>query len=290
MSIVQSIMFERKQWKLPTIKKWLKDNDFKYYKNDKTTNYIRIRQVDPDNLKGYQFRAKKSKHGIIFIIAYKSKKKGGAVSAENLQNFYEQSYQDNPIENINGYIYDPELSHATAKTYYNPETKHAVITHRGTKGIMDWGNNLAYATGLYNYTDRYAQGKKAQEAVEKKYGKENISTLGHSQGAVLARKLGKNTKEIINLNPAYLGEVPAKNEYTVRSASDVVSAPYAPVSLINKKSTTIAPKSWFDPLGEHKPSILSRLDPRHLIGGFLQQKKFKKFENYLKHLGLSPAL
>jgi hypothetical protein len=278
MSLVQSILFDRKKWNLTNIKKWLKLNDFKYFKNDKTTNYIRIRQVDPNDLKGYQFRAKTTKEGIIFIIAYKSKKKGGAVSAENLQNFYEQSYQDNPTENINGYIYDPEISHATAKTYYNPETKHAVITHRGTKESSDWLNNLAYVSGLYNYTNRYKQGKKAQEEAEKKYGAENISTLGHSQGAVLSRKLGKNTKEIINLNPAYTTEIPHKNEYNIRSSSDIVSALYKPVSWLNKNSITVPSKSWFNVLGEHKPEILSRLDPHRMIGGFI-----------MSHIGQSPT-
>jgi predicted esterase len=32
------------------------------------------------------------------------------------------------------------------------------------------------------------------------YGKSNVSTLGHSQGAMIASEVGKKSKEIIKLN------------------------------------------------------------------------------------------
>ena len=205
-----------------------------------------------------------------------SKKTGGAVSAENLQHFLTQSYQDEPSEIIGDFVLDRNLSTPTAKVYTNPDTKQTIVAHRGTKGAWDWGNNLAYATGLYDYTDRYKQGKKVQEEAEKKYGAQNISTLGHSQGAVLSRKLGKNTKEIINVNPAYTLEVPKSNEYNVRSSADIVSKLYEPVqqlqdlfypSYSKKHNITIPAQSRLNILGEHKPSILSRLDPTRMIGG-----------------------
>jgi len=200
---------------------------------------------------------------------------GGAVAAKDLQQFIEQSYKEEPSPVIGNFVIDPDLSTYTTKVYTNPDTHQTVVAHRGTKGTWDWGNNLAYAMGLYDYTDRFKQGKDTQNKAESKYGKENISTIGHSQGAVLSRKLGQDTKEIINVNPAWVGEAPSSNEYNIRSSFDPVSAlfmPYAAIqSYLNPKFTqshniTIPSKSYIDPRGEHKANILSRIDPDTKIG------------------------
>lgn len=209
------------------------------------------------------------------FIRHQSKIIGGAVSAKNLQAFIEQSYKEEPSDVIGDFVIDPDLSTYTTKVYTNPETRQTIVAHRGTKGTWDWGNNLAYAMGLYDYTDRYKQGAETQKKAESKYGKENISTIGHSQGAVLSRKLGQDTKEIINVNPAWMGEIPSPNEYNIRSSFDPVSALFMPYSAIqsyvNPKFTqshniTIPSKSYFDPRTEHKAKILERVDPNLMIG------------------------
>jgi hypothetical protein len=187
--------------------------------------------------------------------------KGGKISIGNLKHFIDNSYSKKPKENIEGYVIDKAISNDIAKTYYNPETGHAVITHRGTSGAKDWANNLAYLTGLYKYTDRYKRGKKAQKQTEKKYGAKNVSTVGHSQGAVLARHLGENSKEIINLNPAYIAEKPKSNEYNIKSSTDVVSK----LKPIHKKDIEIQ-ATTSNPLTEHSTEILNRLDPNKVIG------------------------
>jgi hypothetical protein len=206
------------------------------------------------------------------------KKKGGAVSAKALKELVSASYSKNPEENIDGFVLDKSLSNETAKVYYNPHTGQATIVHRGTSGANDWLNNAAYATGLYNTTNRYKQGEATQKAVEDKYGAKNVSTIGHSQGAVLARKLGKNSKEIINLNPAYMGEQQGENEYNVNSSTDVVSSLLKPKETFNKyfypstyrknkeKNITIESKNPADVLTEHSSKILNRLDPNQMIG------------------------
>lgn len=196
------------------------------------------------------------------------KAKGGKRTAKEIKDFLEASYQENPPNELDGFILDKSLSTDTAKVYYNPQTKEAVVAHRGTKGALDWGNNLAYALGYYDYTPRYKKGKSVQDKAEEKYGKSNISTLGHSQGSILARKLGADTKEVINVNPAYAFEKPKKNEYNIRSKTDVVSGLYAPISYARsvlfpkyskKHDITIPSKSTTDVLGEHSYNILDRL-------------------------------
>jgi hypothetical protein len=195
--------------------------------------------------------------------------KAGKRTAQEIKQFLEASYEDKPPKKIDDFILDEELSTETAKVYYNPQTGEAIVAHRGTKGVWDWGNNLAYALGAYEMTPRYKKGKSVQTKAEKKYNKKNIDTLGHSQGAVLARKLGADTNSIINVNPAYAFEKPKKNEYNIRSSSDVVSGLYAPVAKTRqglfpnyskKRDITIPTQSATDILGEHSYNILDRLE------------------------------
>lgn len=199
---------------------------------------------------------------------------GGKLSVGKIHDFLEASYQDAPPADIGRFHLDTDLSTPTATVYYNPDNNKAVVAHRGTKGLYDWKNNLAYSVGQYDTTDRYRQGKKVQQEAEAKYGAKNISTLGHSQGSILARKLGKNTKEIINVNPAYLGEKNLDNEYNIRSGTDVVSGVLSPVqkareylypSYSKSHDITIPTKS-INPLKEHSYDILNRLDRRKKIG------------------------
>jgi hypothetical protein len=82
------------------------------------------------------------------------------------------------------------------------KTGQAVINHRGTAGMFDWFNNAAYMYGgeaLYKLTPRYQEAYYKQKQVEKKYGKENVITVAHSQGGLLAELVGKDSKEIITL-------------------------------------------------------------------------------------------
>jgi len=199
---------------------------------------------------------------------------GEGLKPNEIKSLLDASYQDKPSSKIGDWELDDKLSTPTAVVYYNPITDEAVVAHRGTQGVTDWGNNIAYALGAYELTPRYREGKKVQDEAERKYGKKNISTLGHSQGAVLARKLGADTKEIINVNPAYSGEIPAKNEYNIRSSNDVVSSAFAPVASARKilfpkysKKRDIKIKAeTLNPLTEHSYDILDRLDQDKTIG------------------------
>lgn len=230
------------------------------------------------------------------IYGKKGKLNGGKRTAAEIKSFLDASYDKKPPKKIGEWNLDEKLSKPTAVVYHNPTTNETVVSHRGTQGASDWGNNLAYATGLYNFTSRYKEGKKVQNQAEKKYGKENISTIGHSQGAVLARKLGSDTKEVINVNPAYLGETPKKNEYNIRSSTDKVSQLYKPVASVRsilypkyakKHDITIDSKSY-NPLTEHKVDILDRLNPNQEIGvgGNLKKITMKEREAHLIEYGI----
>ena len=273
--LVQSIIFDKDMFTPRKAKKWLISSGYKAPKMDETEHYMRFRQVSPTEVKrqGYgNYRTKPIGNGDIkLVIAYPGLS-GGKMKANEIADFIDASYSKNPPKELDGFLLDSKLSTATAKVYYNPNTGEARVIHRGTEGLKDWGNNLAYLAGAYELTDRYKQGKKVQDLAEKKYGKKNISTLGHSQGAVLARKLGADTKEVINVNPAFKGEVPKKNEYNIRASADVVSGLYAPVAKVrsiltpgtSKKHDITIKADSYNPLKEHSADILGRLGDKEI--------------------------
>jgi hypothetical protein len=198
--------------------------------------------------------------------------KAGKRTAKEIKQFLDASYQYKPPEKIDDWVLDKQLTTKTAKVYYNPQTGEAVVAHRGTEGIKDWANNVAYVVGAYDYTPRFKKGKSVQDKAEKKYKKENISTIAHSQGSIIARKVGADTKEVINVNPAYTFEKPKKNEYNVRSSGDLVSSLYSPVAktrkllypTYSKKHDITIPSQGTGIVGEHSYNVLDRLGNKEI--------------------------
>jgi hypothetical protein len=201
--------------------------------------------------------------------------------ADLIRAFIKASYSGVPPMDVEGYALDTSISNKTALIYFHPETKQAVVVHRGTQGVSDWGNNLAYATGYYRWTGRYKNGENAQKKAEKKYGAKNVTTIGHSQGAILARNLGSKSKQVINVNPAWMGEGHLANEYVVRSESDPISKTFALKKEINnvlyptwsaKHNVTIASDPTSSYADEHNSDVLERLGDTQIGGtGLLHQ-------------------
>ena len=189
---------------------------------------------------------------------------GGALEASHVHQFIDSSYKKNkeaPTQ-IGNYQLDKELSNGQAKVYHDPTTKHTVVANRGTQGtIQDWANNAAYALGGYDLTGRYKNAVRTQDEAIKKYGKVDAN-VGHSQGAIITRKLNNlgKTGEVINVNPASKGEKQKENETVVKSRLD-------PVSIFQPKvSRNVTLKTGYNPLTNHSADILKRLDPRQMIG------------------------
>jgi hypothetical protein len=198
------------------------------------------------------------------------KKEGGKLSVSQFKNLLNASYDDK-ADNINGYVKDSSISTNTSKVYYNPETRHTVVAHRGTAGISDWANNAVYGLlgeKYYKKTPRYKEAKSVQENAVKKYGKDSITTIGHSQGSIQSQLLGNQGREIINLNKATRPSIAPtrknKNQYDIRASSDIVSA-LNPFEKKNGNELTIRSK-LFDPLNAHKINVLDKLDGDMIIG------------------------
>lgn len=207
--------------------------------------------------------------------------RGGKLSATNLRGLLDASYSGQ--EKVGDFILDKRLSTLTSKVYYNPSTTQVVVAHKGTEGVLDWANNLAYALGgrwAYEKTPRYKEAKKVQREAEEAYGTKNLSTIGHSQGALQADLLGQRGKEVITLNkPSHPLEKSSSSIQTdIRTKRD-------PVSIFTDADITIESEGY-NPLTEHSVDTLGRLDPEMMIGEGLKRLN-KTIHHYKKCLGMS---
>jgi hypothetical protein len=225
------------------------------------------------------------------------KLKGGSITANELKVFLKESYEDPPKQNIMGYELDLKLSsqsifknQMTARVYVNDGLKKVIITHRGTGMEMhgaDWVNNAVYATSTaaYKLTPRFKRAKKVQDDAIEKYSAFEINSIGHSQGGMIVHLLNSpEIKNSIGFNPASKNELLGKNEYIIRSSSDAVSALSVPNKMMNealfpgwskRHLITIHDKTG-DPIAEHSPDILDRIDQNFQIGKGLLKGGCKK--------------
>jgi hypothetical protein len=204
---------------------------------------------------------------------------GGKVRVDILQDMLKASYlkQKDREKEIQGYVLE-SFGNRYVAVYYNKGLNHCIVSFRGTAGTLtDWSYNATYAA---LGQDKYSQTKRAkamdpilQKAI-KKYGGENITIIGHSQGAIATRKNANKVNETITLNPAARFETQSKNEYTIRSSMDIVSSAQAlgnNLSSIlypsfNKKRNTTIQSTTNNPLTEHSIDILQRLPQNKMIG------------------------
>lgn len=205
---------------------------------------------------------------------------GGKLSTQNLKGLLDASY-DPRKKKVGDFILDKGLSSGTSKVYRNEKTGQVVVAHRGTAGILDWGNNAVYALGgkeAYKLTPRYKEAEKVQRRAEKKYGASNVSTIGHSQGGLQSELLGGKSKEIITLNKATrpFESNRNKNQFDVRSERDVVSG-LNPFAKKSKKDVSIKAKTY-NPLTEHSGDVLNRLDKNRQIGMGIYMKGFSRIK------------
>ena len=141
------------------------------------------------------------------------------MNSKTLKSFLNNSYENNHLQNIDDYILDHSLSGKRAQVYSNPSGK-SVVVHRGTQGIHD----LITDTGLvFGYkSKRFDHAKKIQSLANQKYGKDNVTTLGHSLGSVLAEDAVSKNQKLITLNkPVTYGRF---NKIVPDSQTDIVTS------------------------------------------------------------------
>ena len=196
---------------------------------------------------------------------YMEELSGGKMASKSIQQFLDASYANKgkAAQHIDGYDRDNSLSGERVSVYFNPTTKKAVVIHRGTKDLTDWGNNLKMMLGWkMSSTKRFKHSKDIQKQAESKYGASNVITLGHSLGGKIASDVGGDSDEIVTLNKAtglgldaYKKDLGQKdNETNIRTTLDPVSAKGALAA-----DFTIPSKS-LNPITEHGTGVLDRVD------------------------------
>lgn len=156
------------------------------------------------------------------------KKKAAPVtklSKTKLEHLLAATYEKKKV-NVDNYVIDTDLSDDRVKVYQDPSTKHTVIAHRGSATGSDWFENGLYALGIKAGTN-WSHSKQVQRAAEKKYGTKNLTTIGHSKGALHAQEFGKHGGQILTLNKPVnvsdiLYKVP-KKQIDYQGEGDVVS-------------------------------------------------------------------
>ena len=211
---------------------------------------------------------------------------GGKLKVSTLKNLLNASYS-NILSDIDDFKIDKSLSNQAIQVYYNENTNQAVVVHRGTANPNDVLVDTKLLFGFKN-NSRFNDAKKIQLAAEKKYGSNNVSTIGHSLGAAIAEDVGKLSKEIITLNkPVTPSDIFFKkkvgpNQYDIRTKKDPISM-LKPFQRDIKDITIVSTTS--NPLIEHSTNTLNRIDQEQLMGGSeLRKLKLKELKAYIKNL------
>lgn len=277
--IVQSIVFDKdKGWDIKTARNWIKDHpEFSEpIKVDETTNTYRFRLIPPKKAEQMGFTDYRMKTlasgdvGISLDIAY-NKLKGGSLENEDLEGLLAKSYEKDPSD-YKDFQVDKSLSGQRVQVYHNPTTQQTIVSHRGTTSVPNWIENVSYAVGNSKSGKAFQHSKKIQDQAYQKYGKENITTIGHSKGALHAQEYGKEGKEVITLNkPVNITD--ALFKHVPKSQTDIRTQ-YDPVSFLRpfqkgNKAVTIK-STTKNPLKEHQTSVLKRLNPSRLFGRGIQ--------------------
>ena len=183
------------------------------------------------------------------------------MSTKDLSGLLKETYRKGKgaNEDYGDYKIDKELSTGRAKVYYNPTTGKTVVAHRGSANLQDWKENFNYAVGIERKGKAYKKSKAVQDAAEKKYGTQNLETIGHSKGALHAERLGqKGLVSTLNkpVNIRDTGKAVKSNQHDYKSSRD-------PVSLLRQyqagdKARVIKSKT-FHPLKEHAVDVLDRI-------------------------------
>ena len=212
---------------------------------------------------------------------------GGKLSIKDMKGLLKASYKKNN-KDVNNFEIDNDLSTKKVKVFKDKDTNQVVVSHRGTSDLKDVITDVKMLFGNYKNDPRYKESKKVQQLAQDKYGKENITTVGHSLGAKLAEDLGRDTKEIITFNKPTLpidlikGKKINENQFDIKTKLD-------PISLLKpfqKSNRDIVIQSQsINPLQEHKLSSSENVNEDMVVGLGKQWKRQDK----LRLISIEPS-
>jgi hypothetical protein len=179
------------------------------------------------------------------------------MKVQTLKKVLKSSYNTGKISDAD-LVVNPKLTGKRVQVYYNPKTKKAIVSHRGSASLKDWAvTNVGMAVG-YEGGKRFKHAQKIQKEAEKLYGAKNVTTVGHSLGGRIAEKVGKKSNKIITYNKATtirsLLTPTQSNQTDIRTSGDIVSQ----LSKYQKKrGTSITIPSTNNPIKAHNINQLN---------------------------------
>jgi hypothetical protein len=245
--------------------------------------FYSFRQIDPT--KNSKYFTKVLDNGVELVFekppigpnGIKPRDLGGSLKVNEIYQFISNGYNWPDLKPIKGYKFIKDLSTTFHQVYSSIGKNRIILNYTGTKGIIDWLNNLDYLLQSYTLFPRFQNAKAALDNVLKRYPNYKITLISHSQGGIITRELsrlyGDSLFEIIALNPAGMsliegvkaigqeGKRNKKNEYTIKSELDFASFFANP-----NNNDIIIPRESGDIVKEHSPNILFRLNPDLEIG------------------------
>lgn len=166
-------------------------------------------------------------------------------------------YKPRPARGADGYT----ALEGTKKSQVYKKGDKVIVALRGTADAKDVGSDALIATGTLRLGNRYKGDKAFTQKAIKKYGKGNVSVVGHSLGGTLAKRIGKDLnipskgynsgggpvqavggtidRIACKVNPNGKRCKKAKQHTTVRVASDPISllaAPGVNTKLVKRKA------------------------------------------------------
>jgi hypothetical protein len=282
---IQSVLLPKDKFSRDEAIKYVRKH-FQYKKIDskQRRNFYSFRQFDPT--KNSKYFTKVLDNGVELVFEKKPigsdsikprELEGGSLTVNEIYKFIENGYNWPELKPIGQYKLIKDLTSNFHQVYQSKSQNRIIINYTGTKGIIDWLNNLDYILQTYTLWPRFKNAKEVLDQVLKRYPNYKITLVSHSQGGIITRELsrlyGDELFEIISLNPGGMSVIEAirsstgegkrnkKNEYTIKSEFDFASFFAKP-----NKNDTIIHRESADIVKEHSPSILFRLNPDLEIG------------------------
>lgn len=121
---------------------------------------------------------------------------------------------------------DRELTTPHSTVYHNKNTKHTVISFRGTKDKGDIKTDALMFLGFGGKTSKFKDAHSLTDKVIQKYGKNNLELSSHSLGASVGSSVSKKTgihATSFSKGKTLLPTRNAKNETVIRNVLDPLS-------------------------------------------------------------------
>lgn len=167
---------------------------------------------------------------------FASKKESPRSDKLDLKDVIKNSYAKNPVENMNSFKLDKELSNHNQQVYYSEPHKKLIVSIAGTHRPDDFKTDFFLGAGNLKATDRYKEAENIYKKSKEKYNPMQTSVVGHSLGGSIANYITSKGDNAVGLDAGFtIGQKQRDNVKHYRTSGDVVSL----LGSVHKNMTTL---------------------------------------------------